>query len=139
MNNEQPDPIILQTPVAAVVPVRERVRHFDHIIKVFSWMTAAFLAAAVMLALITGSLERKQLQHEVAQQSTELVCRSVAAAAVTDANSIRDNTIAETVIAVANGNDAEVRRLLVVLTRETDKVNDAIAAQESALVACAKH
>ena len=136
MSNAAPERVIVRTPVAAVVQ-KDQNSHLGHLVKIFTWMTGAFLAAAIVIALISGSIERDNLRDEVSRQSTELVCRTLAAAEVAEANTARDNTIAETVVAVANGDSDEVMRLLDVLAVQTKAVDVAIKAQEEALEGCA--
>lgn len=130
------EPTILRTPVAAVVQTVRPPRKVEGFVRVFSWLTAAFLAAAIVLALVTGAIERDNLRTEISRQSTELVCRTLAASIVTDANTARDNTIAAAVVAVANGNDEKARTLLILLDTQTEAVNAAIEESKTALEHC---
>jgi len=130
------EPIVLHAPVAAVVKPHVADKRFDLFIKLFSWLTAAFLSAAIVVALVVGSVERDRLQDEVDGQSAIQLCRTLANEAVIEANRARDTTIAKALVAVANEDDAEVKRLIVILDRDTKLVNEAQEEQEKALAAC---
>jgi len=131
------DPIVLRTPVAVIPAAQPNgVHHFDKITRVFSWMTAAFLSLAIVVALISGAVERNDLRNQISKQSTELICRAEASVDVAKASAARDSTIGRLVIAVSKSNQAEITRLTNLLGVESDAVDQAIAAQETALNAC---
>lgn len=135
------EPIVLQTPVAAVVnntaPAPRNDKKFDLIVRLFSWLTAAFLSAAIVVALVVGSIERDTLREEVNGQTAEQLCRDIAGDVVEDAERARDTTIAKALVALNNGNDAEVDRLVLILAEDTERVNAAEEAEQKALEVCA--
>ena len=129
-------PIMLPMPHPVLVHGEEpRVVIFT---KFLSWLTACLLATAVIISLVSVTSERNDLRDQLGDQSTELACRSAASVQVNKAVAARDNSIAQALIYVAEGDNAQLGLLIPVLETQTEDVNLAITAQEQALAACDK-
>lgn len=98
----------------------------------FSWLTGFALASGIVVALISATMQRNDLQDE-------LFCRSAASIVTTKAVNIRDNLIAKALVDVAKNDLPGLQSLVPQINTAIDNVNTAIDAQALALVNCGKH
>jgi len=105
--------------------------------RLFSWLSACLLAGAVVIALVAVTSDRNDLREQLRSQTDELACRSVAVLEVNKATAERDNTIADVLIAFAEGEtQIVIDTLIEELRLGTAAVDEAIDAQGLALVSC---
>lgn len=106
--------------------------------KFLSWLTAALLAAAVVVSLWNVTSERASLREQLNAQNSELTCRAAANVDVSRATAIRDNIVAQALIYVGQNNDQGLIAIIPDLQVAKDNVDVAINAQEAALRECVK-
>lgn len=128
------DTIILRTPVLVAQGDQHK---FVWITRLFSWLTAVLLTAALVIALVSITNERNDLRNQLGRESKELVCRTIAAVDVTKAIVTRDNTLATALIAASEGDTENLTKLIVELKQQTSAVDAAINIEELALIKCA--
>ena len=128
------EPIILRTPVLVSHNNNHR---FVWITRMLSWLTAALLTAALIVALVSITAERNELRDKLGKESKELVCRTVAAVDVTKAIVSRDTTLANALIAASENDTELLTQLIVELKQKTAAVDVALGQEEIALVKCA--
>lgn len=80
------------------IPVPVTVAHESRLVlvtKFLSWLCAVLLATSVLVALVSATNDRNNLQTQIEAQSTELECRSKAASKVNEANALLNTTTAQ--------------------------------------------
>lgn len=128
-------PIILPSPVIAMQQVESRIVVLT---KFLSWLTATLLATAVIISLMSVTSERNNLRAQLSEQSVELACRSAASIVVNRAVGERDNSIAQALVYIAEGNTDFFKALVPTLQEQTREVSRSLLLQEKALDACDK-
>lgn len=125
MSNSGETPIIVPRPVPVIIKENRIVI----LTKFFSWLTAALLAVAVIISLVSVVSSRNDLRDE-------LTCRSRAVLLVNKAAAVRENLIAKGLIFASNNDTAALTELVPKLQDSTIAVDESIKAQEVALAAC---
>jgi hypothetical protein len=132
IHNSGEVPIILPTPVA-VTHHRDK---WASITKFLSWLTGAFLAMSVFVALISVTSERNDLRKQVDEQTASQVCRAAAGVAVNQAIINEQIAIAKHNVAVGNfiafisratANDVGYRDNLAGLADDIENVNGTLS------------
>lgn len=99
-DSDNTDPVLLTTP--APVAVRRDEPYIVVFTKFLAWLTAMFLAAAVLVSLINVGADRNQLSNQVDSLTDTLNCRASNTFIVTRASADKQIALAHEMVAIGD-------------------------------------